>query len=82
MWLALKQRDPASADLINENDVKRLVRAFELLEEGTSYAQQREAFQTIPQQMPAVFLGLQVDPEILRNRIDARGPYGGSWFGR
>ena len=41
LWLLLKDKDPASAAIIPENDVKRVIRAFELLEEGTSYAEQK-----------------------------------------
>ena len=53
-------------------DVKRVVRAFELLEEGTTYAEQRAKLAHIPQLVPAVFFGMAVDPDVLRARIDAR----------
>lgn len=72
LWRALEERDPASAHIIPPADVKRVVRAFELLEEGASYAEQRAKLATIPQVVPAVFVGLAVDPEVLRARIDAR----------
>jgi tRNA dimethylallyltransferase len=72
VWLELQRSDPASAALINEHDEKRLVRAFELAAEGTSYARQHAAFQTIPAFYDAVFIGLRVDPDILRVRIDRR----------
>lgn len=72
LWEELKRVDPASADVVHENDTKRVIRAFELLADGTSYSKQKEAFQTIPQHYPATFIGLQVDPAILNTRIDRR----------
>lgn len=73
LWNLLNEADPESAALIPPADVKRVVRAFELLEEGvTTYAQQRERLTSIAQYVPAVFIGLAVNPEILRNRIDQR----------
>ena len=72
LWRLLAERDPASAALIPAADVKRVVRAFELLEEGESYARQRAKLAALPQFVPAVFLGLAVDPAVLRARIDAR----------
>lgn len=72
LWLKLRDADPESAELIPENDVKRVVRAFELLENGTTYARQKRALATLPQLVPAIFIGLSVDPETLRRRIDDR----------
>lgn len=42
LWEALEARDPASAAVIHPNNVRRVVRAFELLEEGGSYAEQKQ----------------------------------------
>ncbi len=72
LWTQLKDVDPESADLIPENDVKRVVRAFELLEDGTTYSRQKRALANLPQLVPAVFIGLAVDPAVLRKRIDDR----------
>lgn len=72
LWRLLYERDPRSAEIIPPRDVKRVVRAFELLESGSSYASQKEKLASIPQLVPAVFIGLQVDPDLLRRRIDAR----------
>lgn len=72
LWRLLNERDPRSAEIIPPRDVKRVVRAFELLESGSSYASQKEKLASIPQLVPAVFIGLQVDPDLLRRRIDAR----------
>ncbi|MEG0016214.1 MAG: tRNA (adenosine(37)-N6)-dimethylallyltransferase MiaA [Gordonibacter sp.] len=72
LWSLLKTRDPESAALLPPADVKRVVRAFELLEDGTTYAAQRAKLASIPQLVPAIFIGLAVDPLVLRARIDAR----------
>ena len=72
LWERLRAVDPESASVIPENDVKRVVRAFELLEEGKSYASQKQALASIGQVYPAAFIGLSVDPDVLRKRIDSR----------
>lgn len=72
LWKLLSEKDPESAAVIAPADSKRVIRAFELLAEGESYARQKERFATIPQKYPAIFFGLAVDPDILRNRIDER----------
>ena len=72
LWKLLAARDEASASVIPPADVKRVVRAFELLEEGTTYAEQRAKLAHIPQLVPAVFFGMAVDPDVLCARIDAR----------
>ena len=72
LWWRLRERDPESASAIHPNNVRRVIRAFELLEEGTTYATQKEKLATIPQAVPAKFIGLAVDPEILNRRIERR----------
>lgn len=72
LWKLLAARDEASASVIPPADVKRVVRAFELLEDGTSLAEQRAKLASIPQLVPACFIGLSVDPAALNARIDAR----------
>lgn len=72
LWDELAARDPQSAHVIPVADVKRVVRAFELLDAGTTYARQKERLASVPQVVPAVFIGLSVDPDVLRCRIDAR----------
>ena len=72
LWDLLDQRDPESAREIHPNNVRRVVRAFELLAEGESYARQKERLQDIPQLYPAVFIGLKVAPDVLRERINQR----------
>ena len=72
LWSLLDEADPESAAIIPPNDVKRVVRAFELLGEGKTYARQKAALAHIAQAVPAVFIGLSVEPDVLRERIDNR----------
>ncbi len=72
LWEELNAIDPASAEVIHENDSKRVVRAFELLAEGTSYREQREKFSSIPARYRTEFFGLQVSAALLNARIDER----------
>lgn len=72
LWEKLREIDPESAEVIHPHNVRRVVRAFELRAEGASYAEQKRNLSHIPQAIPATFIGLSVDPAILRKRIDAR----------
>ena len=69
LWERLLSVDPESAAIIPENDVKRVVRAFELIDEGFSYAQQKKKLASIPSFRESVLVGLSVDPDVLRGRI-------------
>lgn len=72
LWQKLQEADPESAAVIPPADVKRVVRAFELLNDGASYARQKAKLAHISQFVPAVFIGLAVNPDILRQRIRTR----------
>lgn len=72
LWERLHGIDPESAEAIHPNNAKRVIRALEMAHEGTSYAAQLSALGSIPQVVPACMIGLQVDPEVLAERIDLR----------
>ena len=72
LWEMLKEADPESAALLHPNNTKRVIRAFEMLAEGTTYAEQNAKLKVIPQVMPATYLALAVEPETLAKRIEAR----------
>lgn len=72
VWRRLQERDPASAEMIHPNDVKRVVRALEMLEAGESYAEQRDNLKRLEQALPAIFIGIDVERDVLRERIDRR----------
>lgn len=68
----LGQRDPESAALIHPHNVRRVIRAFEMLEEGESYAERKRAFATLPVCIPSIKLALDVERQTLYERIDKR----------
>ena len=72
IWDMLNERDSESAALIHPNNTKRVIRAFELLAEGKSYARQKENLKDLPQVVPAVYLALSVEPSALAQRIERR----------
>lgn len=74
LWLhkELSRIDPKSAELIEANNVRRTIRAFEMLNEGTSYASQHAHAKDVKPFLDAVYLGLKVSPEILTARIAQR----------
>jgi tRNA dimethylallyltransferase len=69
----LEMRDPASAALIHPNNVRRVVRALEMLGGGgPSYADQSSHFRERRQAVPAVYVGLTMERDVLYARIDSR----------
>lgn len=72
LWEELRKTDPQSAAVIHENDVKRVIRAFELLECGDNYSTRLTHLQTVSQAIPAIQIGIACDPDLLRARIDER----------
>ena len=73
LWEMLRKRDPESAEIIHPNNVKRVIRAFEMLElDGTTYAEQHAGLKSIAMYEDACFFGLNVDRDVLIERIDRR----------
>lgn len=72
LWKKLHAVDPKSANVIHENDVKRVIRAFELHESGECYASRLERLQSVPGWIDALQIGISVDPDLLKDRIDHR----------
>lgn len=72
VWEELYRLDPESAHIIHRHDTKRVIRALEMFENGQSYARLREQLSAIPQVVPAQFIGIAIDRDVLRNNIDAR----------
>ena len=68
----LAECDPQSAALIHPHNVRRVVRAFELLEEGTTYAEQQAGFSTYSSFYPTYYLGIEVAPAVLYEVINRR----------
>jgi tRNA dimethylallyltransferase len=72
LWAMLQDVDPQSAALIHPNNSKRVVRAFELLAEGKTYAEQLNNLHNIEPAYDSIFIGLDAERDYLRNRIDIR----------
>ena len=68
----LAERDPESAALIHPNNVRRVVRALEMSDEGVSYARHHEGLHERATHYPARIWGLSWPREDLYARIDAR----------
>ncbi|HEY3318704.1 MAG TPA: tRNA (adenosine(37)-N6)-dimethylallyltransferase MiaA [Coriobacteriia bacterium] len=69
----LAQRDPASAALIHPNNVRRVVRALEMLDAGgMSYAEQAAGSSSRASVYDAFLLGLAMERAELYARIEAR----------
>ena len=69
---ALAERDPAAAALVHPNDRRRVVRALELVEAGSSLAPERSRLWTDDTRRPTLVFGLDVPAEILERRIEER----------
>lgn len=72
LHVELVRVDAASAALIHPNNTRRVVRAFEMLAEGTTYAEQHKGFSARESVFDTRFIGLDMDREQLYQRIDAR----------
>lgn len=68
----LANRDPKSAGLIHPNNVRRVVRALEMLEQGVTYADQAKGFSRRQSIYRARFLGLTMAREVLYDAIGKR----------
>lgn len=68
----LCERDPASAAVIHPHNVRRVVRALEMLDEGVSYAEQRKGFESPKPFYPALRFVLNMDRSVLYERINMR----------
>lgn len=72
LWERLREVDPASAAVIHPHNSRRVIRAFELLSKGGSYARQKQNLKRIPQVVPALQIGIGVERGALNARIDRR----------
>ncbi len=68
----LAERDPAAAARVHANDRKRLVRALELAETGTSLAPETDRLWTEDVRLPTLIVALDVQLDELDRRIDER----------
>ncbi len=72
VWNVLYELDPSSANLIHANNVRRVIRALEMYDQGISYAEQVKNIRTLPEVVPSIRFGLKRDPLLLAQRINNR----------
>ncbi|MDO4536676.1 MAG: tRNA (adenosine(37)-N6)-dimethylallyltransferase MiaA [Coriobacteriales bacterium] len=72
VYQLLVERDPKSAEEIHPNNVRRVVRALEMLDEGKSYAVQHAGLKKRKPHYEARIWGLSLPREQLYERINAR----------
>lgn len=68
----LAKADPASAALIHPHNVRRVIRAFEMLAEGRSYAEQHAGFSEVRPHYRSLTFAVTRNRAELYRRIDAR----------
>jgi len=73
LYRMLEERDPASAALIHPHNVRRVIRALELCEQGESYAAGTAGFKSFESHYPDVgWLGLRKERAELYRDLEAR----------
>ena len=68
----LQERDPASAAAIHPHNVRRVIRALEMNNQGVSYAKQKSGFSRPQEHYRSSYYGLTMDRALLYARIDHR----------
>ena len=68
----LAERDPESAAVIHPHNVRRVIRALEMHDDGVSYAQQKSQFSVPREHHHALWFGLTRNREVLYERINLR----------
>ncbi len=72
VWDKLYELDPASARVIHPNNVRRVIRALEMHDQGISYADQVKNIRRLREVVPSCRFGLVRDPDVLAQRINRR----------
>ena len=72
LYNLLLQRDPESASLIHRNNTRRVIRALEMFDEGTSYATHHEGLKQLRPLYDVRIWGIQTDRAQLYERIERR----------
>ena len=68
----LAERDPESAAVIHPHNVRRVIRALEMHDDGVSYADQKSKFSVPRERYHALWFGLTRSREVLYERINMR----------
>ena len=68
----LAKRDPESAAVIHPHNVRRVIRALEMHDDGVSYAEQKSKFSVPRERYHALWFGLTRSRRLLYERINLR----------
>jgi tRNA dimethylallyltransferase len=68
----LQAIDPEAAAAVHPNDRRRVVRALELAQRGTSLVPEQDRLWTEETRHPTLVFGLELPPDVLGRRIEAR----------
>lgn len=68
----LAERDPESAAVIHPHNVRRVIRALEMHDDGVSYAEQKSKFSVPCERYHALWFGLTRSRKLLYERINLR----------
>ena len=68
----LAERDPESAAVIHPHNVRRVIRALEMHDDGVSYARQKSKFSVPRERYHALWFGLTRSREVIYERINLR----------
>jgi tRNA dimethylallyltransferase len=71
-YAVLAARDPAAAAQLHANDRRRVVRALELTELGSSLRPQASRLWTAETRVPTMIFGLELPRDVLASRIEQR----------
>src|SRR5512145_1732558 len=71
-YARLRALDPTAASRVHPNDRRRVVRALELAEQGTSLTPSRDRLWTADMRLPTTVVGLEVPRASLERRIRER----------
>lgn len=72
LYERLRTLDSESAELIHPNNSRRVIRALELLDEGTSYAEHHKGLKQLVPLYEVQIWGIDVDRDVLYARIGQR----------
>jgi tRNA dimethylallyltransferase len=71
-YLRLGELDPTAASIVHRNDRRRVVRALELAERGTSLVPSRDRLWSVDTRVPTMVVGLEIPRDSLERRIRER----------
>lgn len=68
----LIEADPDASEYVHKNNVKRVIRALEIVENGELYSSRAQHFKERKDYYPTLYIGLDLSREVLYERINNR----------